>query len=282
MDAMLAGGHSASAIARCVRRCRDEGAAVLRTPLPEARKEAFALALFASPTITAAAIAVGFSPKTAKQQGSRLLTSCLDLRRRVAGLYEEASRSVRRTVLDKGDALARATERHEARRLMMRAAWRLVGLTASEVGAELVRLAAEGHDVSLVDPVMKLVAERVPVPDADGKPLVSPNGRPVAALAYVARCEGVRFADEREEEAHLSRLLGWVPEPDGTGDREVSRLRGEIVRGPGDSGAAASVPAIRVPDDGAPFPAGEPQNPENKKPAPESTGTGLDGHGGEA
>jgi len=256
--ALLRGGHAIEAIGRAIRKCQAEGDSPLRVPLPEARFETFCLALFTEPTVGAAAIAAGYSTATARQQGSRLLTGRVDIRRRVYGLYETTFRSHKRLVLEKGDALARSTERHAARRAIAIPAWRLVGKTADEVGAELERLAEEGHDVSLIEPVMRLTREEVPMLNEDGHPLKGPTGAPVTRQTYVARCESVKLPDEQGEEKHLSALLGWMPPPDGSGDRELDRLRGTVQQfvPEADDTPEPGAPVILVPDDGAPFPEG--------------------------
>lgn len=252
-DALLRGGHAVEAVGRAVRKCEAEGVAALRAPLPEPRHEAFALALFSEPTVTEAAKAAGYSPATARQQGSRLLTGQVDIRRRVFGIYLDAYRGFRRQVLDKSDALARATERHAGRRRLRMPSWRLIGLTAEECGVELRRLDAEGWDTSLVEPMMKLCREYEVLRDGDGNPMMGPGGV-LKVERMVARCESVGLPDERDEEAHIGRFLGWTPERDaGDGAREISRLRGEVrqYEGPEDA-----LPVIETPED-AEFPRGD-------------------------
>ena len=145
-ERLLDGGHAIVAVSRAIRRCKAWKQTPLRTPLPEPRLETLALAVFASDSVTDAAAKAGYSPATAKQQGSRLLTQNVDLQQRIFGIYEDVFRGQKRHVLEKAEALTRATDRHRSRKLLMFPAWRMVGRTAEECATILEGLQEAGHE----------------------------------------------------------------------------------------------------------------------------------------
>lgn len=82
----------------------------LRTPLKDAMRERFCQALLLASSATAAAISAGYSPATAKQQASRLLTF-VDVQRRLAGLFAQTAQH---RILRRTDVLCHASQRADA------------------------------------------------------------------------------------------------------------------------------------------------------------------------
>lgn len=68
-----------------------DGREMIAAPLAEAMHERFCQALLTEPTLTAAAVRAGYSPKSARQQGSALCTNPY-IQRRVAFLLADAAR----------------------------------------------------------------------------------------------------------------------------------------------------------------------------------------------
>jgi len=68
-----------------------DGREMISTPLVEAMHERFCQAILTEPTLTAAAVRAGYSPKSARQQGSALCTNPY-IQRRVAFLLADAAR----------------------------------------------------------------------------------------------------------------------------------------------------------------------------------------------
>ncbi|MDD5705982.1 MAG: terminase small subunit [Kiritimatiellae bacterium] len=82
----------------------------LETPLLDAQRERFCQCLVTEPTMTAAARKAGYSPDTARQQGSRLLTN-VDIQRRLAFLL---GATAHRTILRRRDVMKNASARAAA------------------------------------------------------------------------------------------------------------------------------------------------------------------------
>lgn len=68
-----------------------DGREMIAAPLAEAMHERFCQSLLTEPTLTAAAVRAGYSPKSARQQGSALCTNPY-IQRRVAYLLADAAR----------------------------------------------------------------------------------------------------------------------------------------------------------------------------------------------
>lgn len=83
---------------------------MLATPLENVQREKFCLGVLTEPSVTAAAIKAGYSPESARQQGSRLLTNA-DIQRRLAYLLSEASST---GVLNRQAVLRNASSRAAA------------------------------------------------------------------------------------------------------------------------------------------------------------------------
>jgi len=150
-------------------------------PLQDANRERFCQACMTEPTATLAAIKAGYSPQTARQQASRLLTN-VDIQRRLAGLL---SQSARQRILRRRDVLANASQRANA---ALTDVADLIGLSWPEFCD-----AIKNHPAARA---IKRVKRKVAY-DAPSK---------TWGPAYV---EEVELFDPRGSERLLADLLGW-------------------------------------------------------------------------
>ncbi len=153
----------------------------LRSPLRDAMRERFCQALLTANTATAAALAAGYSPATARTQASRLLT-LVDIQRRMAGLFENSNH---RCILRRRDVLKNASARAAA---AITDIADLLGLPCTEF-AERVRHHPAARAIKTVEQGVKYDA-------------VSGTWSP----PYIKRLE---LFDPRGSERLLADMLGW-------------------------------------------------------------------------
>jgi phage terminase small subunit len=153
----------------------------LRVPLRDAQRERFCIALLDAPTACEAAIRAGYSPATARQQASRLLTR-VDIQRRLAGLFEKTTH---RSILRRRDVLRNASSRAAA---MMGDITDLIGLPWEEFAAKI-----KSH------PAARAIefVERGVAYDPEGKQ---------APMVFVKK---IKLFDPQRSERMLADLLGW-------------------------------------------------------------------------